>query len=75
MAREAVSAYFIVLVVVEHEGRYLLIHEASHGQTWYLPAGRVEPGPRGLPSLGQSVIRRFECFGGQAVDTARRAPH
>lgn len=44
MSREAVSAYFVVLVVVEHEGRYLLIHEASHGQTWYLPAGRVEPG-------------------------------
>ena len=44
MARDAVSAYFVVLVVVEHEGRYLLIHEASHGQTWYLPAGLVEPG-------------------------------
>lgn len=44
MSRQAVAAYFIVLVVVEHEGRYLLIHEQSHGQTWYLPAGLVEPG-------------------------------
>ncbi len=44
MPRQAVAAYFIVLVVVEHEGRYLLIHEQKHGQGWYLPAGRVEPG-------------------------------
>src|SRR3954471_8838186 len=44
MARQAISAYFVVLVVVEPEGRSLLIHEASHGQTWYLPAGLVEPG-------------------------------
>lgn len=44
MSNQAVPSYFIVLVVVEHEGRYLLIHEARHGQTWYLPAGRVEPG-------------------------------
>lgn len=44
MSNQAVTAYFIVLVVVEHDGRYLLIHEARHGQTWYLPAGRVEPG-------------------------------
>ena len=44
MARRAVAAYFFVLVVVEHEGRYLLVHEAKHGQTWYLPAGGVEPG-------------------------------
>lgn len=44
MPRQATAAYFIVLVVVEHEGRYLLIHEQSHGQGWYLPAGGVEPG-------------------------------
>jgi phosphatase NudJ len=44
MPRQAVASYFIVLVVVEHEGRYLLIHEQKHGQDWYLPAGGVEPG-------------------------------
>jgi 8-oxo-dGTP pyrophosphatase MutT (NUDIX family) len=32
----------VVLVVVEHEGRYLLIREVKFGQTWYLPAGKVE---------------------------------
>ncbi len=44
MPRQAVAAYFIALVVVEHEGRFLLIHEQTHGQGWYLPAGGVEPG-------------------------------
>ncbi|MDT5009905.1 MAG: phosphatase NudJ [Mycobacterium sp.] len=23
---------------------FLLVHERKHGQTWYVPAGRVEPG-------------------------------
>ncbi len=44
MARRAVAAHFFVLVVVEHRGRYLLVHECKHGQGWYLPAGGVEPG-------------------------------
>ena len=34
----------VVLTVVEHEGRYLLIREVKFGQTWYLPAGKVEAG-------------------------------
>lgn len=32
------------LVVVRHRGAFLLVHERRHGQGWYLPAGRVEPG-------------------------------
>jgi len=32
----------IVLVVVPHEGRYLVVEELD--RTWYLPAGKVEPG-------------------------------
>jgi 8-oxo-dGTP pyrophosphatase MutT (NUDIX family) len=32
----------VVLVVVPHEGRYLVVQERDG--TWYLPAGRVEPG-------------------------------
>lgn len=35
---------FFVLVVVKKEDRFLLVHEQKHGQLWYLPAGRVEPG-------------------------------
>ncbi len=35
---------FIALVVVRLGHRFLLVHERKHGQGWYLPAGRVDPG-------------------------------
>jgi 8-oxo-dGTP pyrophosphatase MutT (NUDIX family) len=44
VAREAIPTWFFALVVVHHDGRFLLVHERKHGQLWYLPAGRVEPG-------------------------------
>lgn len=44
MARSPIPSHLFALVVLRHSGRYLLVHEAKHGQTWYLPAGRVEPG-------------------------------
>ena len=34
------------MVVVRRGPEYLLVHERGHGQTWYLPGGRVEPGER-----------------------------
>jgi len=36
--------WFFVLVVVRHGDRFLVVQERKHGQLWYLPAGRVEPG-------------------------------
>jgi phosphatase NudJ len=42
---------FVVLVVVPHDGRYLVVEERDG--TWYLPAGRVEPGE----SLTAAAIR------------------
>lgn len=44
MAREPIPTSYFVLVVVRLEDRFLLIHECKHGQHWYVPAGRVEPG-------------------------------
>lgn len=44
MSREASPTWFFALVVVRRGDRFLLVHERKHGQTWYLPAGRVEPG-------------------------------
>src|SRR5262245_57846134 len=41
--RDTRESFQVVLVVVEHEGRFLMVHEASHGNLWYLPAGGVEP--------------------------------
>jgi 8-oxo-dGTP pyrophosphatase MutT (NUDIX family) len=42
--RDPIPTWFFVLVVVRHDDRFLLVHERKHGQLWYLPAGRVEPG-------------------------------
>src|SRR5687768_8234225 len=44
MSREPIPTWFFALVVVRLGPRYLLVHERKHGQLWYLPAGRVEPG-------------------------------
>ena len=44
MPRDPIPTWFFALVVVRQGDRFLLVHEAKHGQDWYLPAGRVEPG-------------------------------
>ena len=44
MPRTPIPTWFFVLVVVRLGHRFLLVHERRHGQLWYLPAGRVEPG-------------------------------
>lgn len=44
MPREPIPTWFFALVVVRHADRFLLVQERKHGQLWYLPAGRVEPG-------------------------------
>ncbi len=46
MSREPIPTWFFVLVVVRSADRFLLVQERKHGQLWYLPAGRVEPGER-----------------------------
>ncbi|HSO41000.1 MAG TPA: NUDIX domain-containing protein [Labilithrix sp.] len=33
-----------MFVVVEHEGRVLVVRERKHGQRWYAPAGGLEAG-------------------------------
>jgi 8-oxo-dGTP pyrophosphatase MutT (NUDIX family) len=44
VSREAIPTWFFALTVVQDGDRFLLVHERQHGQLWYLPAGRVEPG-------------------------------
>ena len=44
MSREAIPTWFFVLVIVLQDDQFLLVQETKHGKTWYLPAGRVEPG-------------------------------
>jgi 8-oxo-dGTP pyrophosphatase MutT (NUDIX family) len=44
MAREPIPTWCFSVVVVRRGDQYLIVHERKHGQLWYLPAGRVEPG-------------------------------
>lgn len=44
MAREPIPTWFFALAVVRRGDRFLLVQERKHGQLWYVPAGRVEPG-------------------------------
>src|SRR5262245_5529076 len=44
MAREPIPTWYYALVVVRDGVRFLVVREAKHGQGWYFPAGRVEPG-------------------------------
>ena len=44
MARNPIPTWYFCLVVVRLKDRFLLVQECKHGQRWYLPAGRVEPG-------------------------------
>jgi phosphatase NudJ len=58
------------VVVVRLGRRFLLVREVKHGQLWYLPAGRVEPGERlveaarrealeetGIPVVLEGILR------------------
>ncbi|MBL8742995.1 MAG: NUDIX domain-containing protein [Myxococcales bacterium] len=54
--REAIPTWYFVVVVVRRGERYLLIRERKHGQTWYLPAGRVEAGERFLEAALRETL-------------------
>jgi phosphatase NudJ len=42
--REAIPTRFYVLAIVRRGDKFLVVQERKHGNTWYLPAGRVEAG-------------------------------
>ncbi len=56
MAREPIPCWCYALVIVRMGRRFLLVHEAKHGQHWYLPAGRVEPGETFMQAAHREVI-------------------
>ena len=53
MARDPIPTWFFVHTIVRKDDKFLLVHEKKHGQTWYLPAGRVKPTER----LDKAAIR------------------
>lgn len=44
MASKTIPVHMFVLVVVRSDDRFVLVQERKFGRTWFLPAGRVEPG-------------------------------
>lgn len=42
--RDPIPTWFFAMVIVRKGDRFLLVHERKHGQLWYIPGGRVEPG-------------------------------
>jgi phosphatase NudJ len=44
--RDPIPTWFFALTIVRMGRRFLVVRERKHGQRWYLPAGRVEPGER-----------------------------
>lgn len=51
--RDPVPTWYFAMIIVRKGDRFLLVHERKHGQLWYIPAGRVEPGE----SIEDAAIR------------------
>jgi ADP-ribose pyrophosphatase YjhB (NUDIX family) len=68
-ARVPVPTYAVVLVLVEDDGRYVLVQEAKpeRGYPWYIPAGTVEPGE----SIVEATRRETLEEAGLVVDPRR----
>ncbi|MCB9569872.1 MAG: NUDIX domain-containing protein [Myxococcales bacterium] len=47
---------FIALAVVRLGRRFLLVHERKHGERWYLPAGRADPGERLVDAAARETL-------------------
>lgn len=56
MPRELIPSSFYALAVVRKGDRFLLIHEVKFDQTWFLPAGRVEPGETWIDGIQREAI-------------------
>lgn len=61
--RSPIPTWTFVLAVVQHGDRFLMVQERKHGNTWYLPAGRVEPGE----TLEAAIARETMEEGGIAI--------
>jgi len=61
--RDPIPTWFFAMVIVRKGDRFLLVHERKHGQLWYIPGGRVEPGE----SIYDGAIRETLEEGGIRV--------
>jgi phosphatase NudJ len=44
MSRAGILTWSFAMVIVRLGHRFLVVRERKHGQLWYFPAGRIEPG-------------------------------
>lgn len=56
MPRDPIPSWFFAIVIVRRGDQFLLIHERKHGQHWYVPAGRVEPGESFIVAACREVL-------------------
>lgn len=56
MSREPIPTWCFAVVVVRKKDRFLIVHERKHGQLWYLPAGRVEPGETWIQAAHRETL-------------------
>lgn len=56
MPRPPIPTWFFALTVVRKGDRFLVVQEASHGQEWYLPAGRIEAGEGFIEAAHREVL-------------------
>ncbi len=76
--RKSIPTWFFVLAAVRRANRFLLVHERKHGQLWYLPAGRVEPGENFVAAVQRETLeeagisRSQTLFGNAFLDALRR---
>lgn len=61
--RDPIPTWFFAMVIVRKGDRFLLVHERKHGQLWYIPGGRVEPGE----TIEEGAIRETLEEGGIRV--------
>jgi phosphatase NudJ len=82
--KAAIPTWYFALVIVRRGARFLLVHEAKHGQRWYFPAGRVEAGERiaaaavretreeaGVPIALEGIVRIEHSLGGDGSARCR----
>jgi len=54
--RAPIPTWFFALCVVRKGDRFLVIRERKHGQRWFLPAGRAEPGESLLQAARRETL-------------------
>jgi len=73
MAGEPIPTWCFSLAIVRLGHRFLIVQERKHGQRWYLPAGRVEPGESFVDAAKRETLE--EAGVPIAIDGVLRVEH